>query len=64
MAKTKKDEKQKGRPCPYCEDETEGGTMFCQPCQVTFVECPSCNGLVATGVKICPHCGVVITVKK
>lgn len=50
------------RVCPYCDEETEGGSQFCKPCEVTFIKCTSCEGLVATDVKVCPHCGAAVCI--
>jgi hypothetical protein len=54
----KKVEKKEESWCPYCEDETANAKLpYCQPCQVTTFNCPSCGKPAPRTKRICPSCG-------
>jgi hypothetical protein len=44
--------------CPYCEGSDANETpIFCQPCAVKTLACPSCGKPVPKTRKTCPNCG-------
>jgi len=46
--------------CPFCETELQSNCLepvFCQPCDIKFVKCKSCQTLFNSKMKKCPSCG-------
>ena len=55
---TGKTEKKEERWCPYCEDDLARAELpYCQPCQVTTFNCPSCGKPAPRTKRVCPACG-------
>lgn len=54
----KKETKEKGCLCPFCEGELlVAGAAFCQGCSALLSYCSTCKIMVERGVKNCPRCG-------
>jgi len=43
--------------CPYCNYTISCEMSFCKKCEIEFVICEKCKGLIRKGADICPHCG-------
>lgn len=46
--------------CPFCDCDLNPELcqfMFCQACQVKFIECKVCGKLFSDKLKACPNCG-------
>lgn len=58
----KKDTKEKGCLCPFCEGELPiANAVLCQPCSVLLNYCDKCEIVVEKGVKNCPRCGAPLS---
>ncbi len=47
--------------CPSCDaDLVDPENPYCEKCDISWVQCPSCNRLMPAGRSICDDCGMSI----
>jgi hypothetical protein len=45
--------------CGFCEDELVKDCLepsFCQPCEITFIQCKTCGTSYSDKLALCPEC--------